>query len=258
MSERQGVVSAFVKKVDASQGRIQVEYRSIDDQLESTWAPIASPLSGKGRGALFMPVPGDEVLIAFGDGKFDTPFCVGCLWNGEQVSPEKSEDNRVIVTPGNNQLRFEDKQGDRRIVIQSDGGRRITLDDKAGQTRIEIESSEHTVTLDDEGGSSSITLSAGKMGLVSVKLDPNASSVTVTAGAGKVALDSSGLTVETAGTVNITCSSATVTAATTTLDTAMLSVTGAFASFTGVLQCSTLITNAVVSPVYTPGIGNLL
>ena len=61
-----------------------------------------------------MPEPGDEVLVAFQDGKFDSPYVVGFLWNGEQVSPEDTPHNRVIVTPGGHQLRFEDKDHRRR------------------------------------------------------------------------------------------------------------------------------------------------
>src|SRR6185369_2368592 len=105
MSDRRGVVTAFVKQIDVKQGRVIVEYRSIDDKLESTWAPIASPMSGKGRGALFMPEPGDEALVAFQDGKFDSPYVVGFLWNGQQTTPEDDPENRVIVTPGGHQLR---------------------------------------------------------------------------------------------------------------------------------------------------------
>src|ERR1051326_1930630 len=122
MSRRQGVLTAFVKRVDAELGRVQVEYSAIEENLESAWAPSATPMSGKSRGQLFMPEVGDEVLVAFHDGQFDTPFVVGYLWNGEHVSPETSPDNRVIVTPGGHQLRFEDKEGDRRVILKSSGG----------------------------------------------------------------------------------------------------------------------------------------
>ena len=70
MSMTQGMVTAFVKEVDAAQGRVLVEYRDMQEGLLSPWAYIASPMSGKGRGALFMPEEGDEVLVCFGDGHF--------------------------------------------------------------------------------------------------------------------------------------------------------------------------------------------
>ena len=69
MNQR-GVVTAFVDEVDVKQGRVKVEYKAIEDKLMSPWAYIAAPMSGKGRGALFMPEKGDEVLICFADGQF--------------------------------------------------------------------------------------------------------------------------------------------------------------------------------------------
>ena len=265
MSQRHGVVSAFVKKVDPDQGRVKVEYRSIDEQLQSTWAPIASPMSGKKRGAFFMPEEGDEVLMAFGDAQFDTPYVVGFLWNGEQTSPDSSVHNRVIVTPGNHTLRFEDKDGDKRIILKSDGGHSITLEDKPPGKHIEIKSTQHTVTLDDQAGSANITLSAGG-GVVTVALKTTPPSVEVTTPTGTVKLDTSGITIEaatsvtinSAGTTQINCTTATLTAATTTLNTGMLAVNAALTTFAGAVQCTALIANAVSSPLYTPGIGNLI
>ena len=97
----------------------------------STWAPIAAPLAGKNRGALFMPEVGDEVLVAFEHGDFDHPYVVGFLWNGEDDVARERADNRVIVTPGGHQLRFEDKDGDTPVILKSNGGHELTLDDKA-------------------------------------------------------------------------------------------------------------------------------
>jgi phage baseplate assembly protein gpV len=259
MSRRHGVVAAFVTKVDAGQGRVQVEYRAIDDKLESTWAPIASPLSGKNRGALFMPEKGDEVLVAFGDGHFDTPFVVGCLWNGEQVSPEKTADNRVIVTPGGHQLRFEDKEGDRRVILKSSGGHQITLEDKGPGKKIEIKSGQHTVTLDDTPGSPNITLTAGSNGSMSLALNVTPPSVKVTTSLGSLTLDASGLSVQTSAELQIQCAgTATITCPAATISTAALSVQAPIATFAGVIQCTALIANAISSPLYTPGIGNLM
>lgn len=255
---KNGVATAFVKKVDAEQGRVLVEFRSIDDDLESTWAPIASPMSGKGRGALFMPEKGDEVLVAFQDGKFDSPFVVGFLWNGEQVSPEKSADNRVIVTPGGHQLRFEDKQGERRVVLKSSAGHTITLEDKDPK-KIEIKSTQHTVTLDDTPGAANISIKAGTAGLVSITLNTTPPSIMVTTGAGSIDLNAAGLTVTSPGALTVNCTTATINAAAlTTLNTGMLSVNSGIAMFSGAIQCSALIANAVVSSSYTPGLGNLI
>jgi phage baseplate assembly protein gpV len=267
MSQKQGVVTAFVKKTDVKQGRVIVEYRSIDDKLESAWAPIASPMSGKGRGALFMPERGDEVLVAFHDGKMDSPYVVGFLWNGEQVSPESDPENRVIVTPGGHQLRFEDKAGDRRVILKSSGGHSITLEDKEPAKKIEIKSTLHTVTLDDSPAAPNISINAGPAGLVSIRLNTTPPSIVITTGAGTIGVDATGvsvtspgvLTINTPGVATVNCAAASINAAgVTSITTGMLSVNAGLATFSGAIQCSALIANAVTSPLYSPGIGNLI
>jgi len=182
MNERHGVVTAFVKQTDVKQGRVVVEYSSIDNQLESAWAPIASPMSGPGRGALFMPKEGDEALVAFADGKFDSPFVVGFLWNGTQPSPEDDPENRVIVTPGGHQLRFEDREPAKKIIIKS---------------------TQHTVTLDDAPAAPNISINAGPAGSVSIKLNVMPPSITISTGAGTISMDATGVTVTSPGVLTI-------------------------------------------------------
>ena len=212
MNERRGVVHAFVKKIDVKQGRVVVEYRSIEDKLESTWARIASPMSGKGRGALFMPREGDEALVAFEDGKFDSPYVVGFLWNGVQTSPEVDPENRVIITPGGHQLRFEDKEPAKKIVIKS---------------------TQHTMTLDDTPAAPNISINAGPAGIVSIKLNTTPPSITVSTGGGTVSMDATGVAIMSAGTLTINAIGA-------------VTVNSPAATFSGTVQCSTLFTGAVV------------
>lgn len=211
MSLRQGVVQAFVKERDPKLGRVIVEYRTIDDKLESGWARIASPMSGKGRGALFMPEPGDEVLVAFQDGRFDSPYVVGCLWNGDQISPENTPENRVIVTPGGHQLRFEDKEGHKKIQIKS---------------------TQHTVTLDDAPAAPNIAINAGPAAMVSIRLDTTPPSITISTGAGTISMDATGVTVTSPGSVTINAAGG-------------LAVNAASTTFNGAVQCSALTAGAV-------------
>ncbi len=236
---QEGVLTAFVEDVDAEQGRVKVRYRAREEELVSPWAPVAAALSGKGRGALFMPEVGDEVLVAFADGDFCNPFVLGFLWNGVQKSPENTPDNRVIVTPGGHQLRFEDKKGAQRIVIKSN---------------------KHTVTLDDDGGPPSITLQAGTSG-VGVTITMTAQgSLTISVGAtNRIEVGPSGLSLTTPSPVQVNCSTANITAAgATNLTTGILNVSAGAAVFSGAVIASTVVASSIVSPLYSPGIGNLV
>jgi len=280
MSRRPGVVTAFVHDVDAKQGRVQVEFRAIEDDLRSTWAPIASPLSGGKRGQLFMPEVGDECLVAFQDGDFDHPFVVGFLWNGQDVTSESEASNRVIVTPGGHQLRFEDKKDDTRIILRSNGKhelaledkadgplvrlktngkRELLLDDKPGFGKIEITSGQHKLTLDDAPANTKIKIDAG-MGVVTLSLNVTPTpSLAISVAGNTIDIGPTGVSVTAVGSLSVTAAgTANITAATTTLTTGALTVNAGVATFSGLVVASTLVAGTVAAATYTPGVGNLL
>ncbi len=286
MRNMSGVVTAFVKTVDAQQGRIKVEYRGVDDDHISAWAPIASPMSGKDRGMIFMPEEGDEVLVAFESGDHAHPFVLGFLWNGEQVSPVDKPEKRVIVTPGGHELRFEDMKQDKRIILKSAGGHQITLEDKLQNPKVEIKTSGgrqilmddttatgkiqiksglHEIMMDDTPGAGKVEIKAGSVVTITMNMVPPSLSISL-AGA-TVNVDATGvkvtspamLQIQAAGVVNVQCATANITAsAATNLTTGVLNVNAAMANFSGVLRASAIQTNAVISPLYTPGLGNLI
>ena len=262
MSRRSGVVTAFVDEVDAAQGRIKVEYRSIQEKLLSPWAYVATPMSGKGRGQLFMPVKGDEVLVCHGDGDFDHPYVLGYLWNGEQVSPETDPDHRVIVTPGNHQLRFHDKENERQVVLRSDGKRELLLDDKPAAGKVQLSSGEHHVLLDDSAATSRIEIKAGQSIGVTITLNVTPQpSLSIKVGASTtVDVSDSGVSVTSTGAVSVTAGGAAsiTTAGVASISASALSVTSGVAVFSGTVIASTVVASSIVSPLYTPGIGNIL
>lgn len=246
MSRKPGVVTAFVKEVDASQGRVSVRYEDIDETLHSSWAYVASPMAGKNRGALFMPEAGDEVLLAFGDNDFDYPYVIGFLWNGKQPSPDKKANNRVIVTPGGHELRFEDVEKSNpaaggRVIVKSKGGHSVTLEDKF-PGKLEIKSGQHKILLDDVPGAGKVSIQAG--GVVTVDLMTTPPGVVIKSGGNTVTIGVAGIGVTAAGPM--------------TLRAPIVSINSPFVSVSGYVLCQGLITQSVVSPLYTPGLGNLI
>jgi uncharacterized protein involved in type VI secretion and phage assembly len=114
-------------------------------------------------------------------------------------------------------------------TILSRNGVRITLDDSDGQERLLLETP----------GGQKVELKDGP-GTVLIE-DANGNSVK---------LESAGVTVTAA-------SKLTVNAATVEVSAGMVTVNAGMSKFSGVVQCDTLITNAVVSASYTPGAGNI-
>lgn len=64
-------------------GRVRVKYPALGDDVEGTWARIATPSAGNQRGLLMLPQAGDEVLIGFEHGDTTRPYVLGSLYNGQ-------------------------------------------------------------------------------------------------------------------------------------------------------------------------------
>lgn len=113
--------------------------------------------------------------------------------------------------------------------IKSKNGIVITLDDQQGQETLKLETP----------GGQKVTLQDGP-GTIIVE-DANGNSIK---------LEAAGITVTAAAKVKVNASQVEVTAG-------MVKVDAAMSKFSGIVQCDTLISNAVVSTSYTPGAGNI-
>ena len=102
-------------------GRVKVKLPWMDEQAESYWARIVSPMAGKERGFFFLPEVDDEVLVAFEHGDPEHPFVMGALWNGKDKPPldnaDGKNDVRVIKSRSGHVIRLTDKQGEEKIEI---------------------------------------------------------------------------------------------------------------------------------------------
>jgi phage baseplate assembly protein V len=122
--------------------RVKVRFPWLSNDVESNWARVAAPMTGKDRGAYFLPEVDDEVLVAFEHGQVDHPFVVGCLWNGKDDAPESNADgennHRTIKSRSGHVLRFNDKSGNETIEII----------DKSGKNKIIIDTANNSITIE--------------------------------------------------------------------------------------------------------------
>jgi uncharacterized protein involved in type VI secretion and phage assembly len=144
-------------------GRIQIQYDWMEGNA-TAWARMVTPSAGGGRGFMFMPEVGDEVLVAFEHGDPERPYIVGALWNGVSVAPRLGYSESVgveavaaagsgdphpiqpipreiagnfikrIVTTSGHHIQFDDTKGQESIVVATAGGQRIQLMDKCTET----------------------------------------------------------------------------------------------------------------------------
>lgn len=213
-----GVYPATVTDIvdPEDQGRVKIALPWAPDAANAaydTWARVATMMAGSNRGSWFIPDVGDEVLVAFQGGDARHPFVIGMLWNGQDNPPESMDGS------GQNHKK----------TIRSRNGVTVTLDDQDGQ---------ESLTMTTPGGQS-VTLKDGP-GAIDIE-DSNGNSVQ---------LSNSGISLSTSTQVSVQASVVNVSASTVTVDAGM-------SRFSGVVQADTVISNSVISASYTPGAGNI-
>ncbi len=105
-------------------GRVKVEFHwdryGNRDAQSSAWVRVATPWAGQGRGVLFLPRVGDEVLVSFLQGNPDQPVVTGSLFNAANATPYSLPASKTVSTiktksskggGGANEIRFDDLKG---------------------------------------------------------------------------------------------------------------------------------------------------
>lgn len=257
MTKMPGVVNGVVKSVDDpdQQGRVQVSFPFLGGQNDSTWAPVATLMTGGGRGSWFMPEVGDEVLVAFSQEDVEHPFIIGFLWNGQDKPPTDNISTKVrrLRTVSGHQIDFDDIGGEEKIVITTKGGHKILMDDTPPGSLTISTHGGHQIQMDDTPTSMSVSITTKGTQKIQLQDLPTPSISIQTAGMNQVTISDvpPGITVSApTGILTVTCAMATVTA------DSVLNVSAPIAIFDGVVQAQALIAEAVVGAAYTPAPGN--
>jgi hypothetical protein len=149
-------------------GRIKVIFPWDDTETESNWARLATLYAGKDRGNYFVPEVGDEVLIVFELGSFDSPFVVGSLWNGKDDLPEPGHPDGQ-----NNHKVFETRCGHTMTFDETEGAERISLVDCSLNNRVIIDVAKDDIQILAATGDIHILAPAGKVDFYSKTMSVN-------------------------------------------------------------------------------------
>jgi uncharacterized protein involved in type VI secretion and phage assembly len=257
------VVTGLVTDVNDpdSQGRVNVKLPWLGGESESFWAPVATLMSGGGRGSWFMPEVDDEVLIAFEHGDPAFPFVIGFLWNGVDRPPDKGGHSvRRIKTVSGHVLEFHDEKESLKILIRTANGQRVELNDATRSVTVDTSGHERVVLAP---GSVTVSTAGGQ----SVVLEDAPPTATVRTAQGVVEIGMDGISVKAAlGVSTVAGTNASLLAGAKVDITAgggvsitapVVQVDAPVALFTGVVVAETLVAESVVASSYTPGIGNL-
>ena len=154
-----GLAFGIVTKNEDDDGlaRIRVKLELHNDDQESFWARIATPMAGSNMGIYFLPEVGDEVLVGFIGQDPAHPVVLGAVWNGKLAPPETNDgknDRRLVRSRAGHELRFDDGKANEIELKLKDGPRVYLAENKA---ILETDSG-NTVTIDN----GEITVKAGK------------------------------------------------------------------------------------------------
>jgi type VI secretion system secreted protein VgrG len=151
-----GVVPARVTDIKDDKGGgcgIRIKYDWMEDGHATGWVRMTTPCAGGGRGIMFRPQVGDEVLVAFTHGDPERPYVIGALWNGVDLPPaltgfwrrsangesklaDEAGQGEIcrIVTKSNSMIQFVDVKDREAIVISTRNGQKIQIIEKCDET----------------------------------------------------------------------------------------------------------------------------
>jgi type VI secretion system secreted protein VgrG len=258
-------------------GRVKVQFHwdreGKNDEKSSCWVRVGTVWAGKQWGAIHIPRIDQEVIVDFLEGDPDQPIIVGSVYNAREMPPYKLPDNKTqsgIKSRSSlrgsadnfNEFRFEDKKGEEQVYLHAEKDCKIevehdrnqhvgndettTIDHNESRTigndqTLTVQNNRTTTVMMDHsetvGKNQTITISTNQSITVGASQSTMVgASITITAGAA--------ITISAGGPITITAPMITLNAATVLVS--------------GVVQCATLVTGSVVSPLYTPGVGNLV
>ena len=219
-SKRTGLTLAKVTNIKDPENRNRVLCKPITgdnekDILETEWADVIQPLSGKNAGTFLLPSVNDIVLIAYLDGDPHCPFVVGGVWDKQSTAPYTMKDGKnkdfSFKTPTGSEIHFTDEKDKQKIEVKTPKGTEITLDDEKETVTVTDKNKKNSLTIKIKDGEvelkaeKKLTLSAGKTSLV---LESGGKATLK--GSGDITLDGSNVNVKGKSAVNLKGASAKV------------------------------------------------
>jgi Rhs element Vgr protein len=148
-----GVILDF-KGDPLGEHRVLVKLPALNDPDGSVWARMARPDAGKGRGFVFWPEIGDEVVVGFLGDDPRHAIVLGGLHGARNGPPPPLDapvdDNplRVIVSKSGTTIAFDDAR--KSLTITTPAGNTIAVDDEAGGISV-ADQHGNAITLDAAG-----------------------------------------------------------------------------------------------------------
>jgi type VI secretion system secreted protein VgrG len=103
-------------------GRVKVKFFWAAQNCESNWMRVSTPYSAAGKGMIFIPEEGAQVIVGYEFNNPSHPFVLGSLYPKGEGNSYTSDDNKakLIQTKGGNWISFDDSDGEQVINISNE------------------------------------------------------------------------------------------------------------------------------------------
>ncbi|MFC6016058.1 VgrG-related protein [Plantactinospora solaniradicis] len=142
-----GLVTGIVTNNDDPErlGRVKVTFPTLSADDESTWARVAAPGAGPGRGLQWLPEVDDEVLVGFEFGDLARPVVLGGVWSRQDQPPQPD-----VVSGGVVAARVLASRADSRLTLTDDPTPAVELTLAGGSCALHLEQAESSLTGDQK------------------------------------------------------------------------------------------------------------
>ncbi|MEL6207924.1 MAG: type VI secretion system tip protein VgrG [Pseudomonadota bacterium] len=136
-----GLQIAKVKQIHEdpkAERRVKVTLPLAEEQSDGIWVRLLCSYATEDAGTVFLPEPGDEVVLGFLDDDPQSAILLGALQSSARPAPYEPEaDNRIKAIVTRQQIKIEMDDTDKILTISTPGGQIVTLSDKDTQVRLE-------------------------------------------------------------------------------------------------------------------------
>ncbi len=110
-------------------GRVKIKFYWQNSDAESVWVRVSTLYSGVGKGTLFTPETGAQVIVGFEHNDPSRPVVLGSLYPNSAGESYTSDDNKLkmIRTRGGNHITFDDTDNDQRITVSNENNTGTSL-----------------------------------------------------------------------------------------------------------------------------------
>jgi Rhs element Vgr protein len=110
-------------------GRVKIKFYWQSGDAESVWVRVSTLYSGAGKGLLFTPEPGAQVIVGYEHNDPSQPVLLGSLYHKSDGESYTSDDNRMkqIQTRGGNYIYFDDADKEQLIVLSNENNSKTSI-----------------------------------------------------------------------------------------------------------------------------------